>query len=179
MDADEATQRITIREKSTGKTVTVTLDELKEGRITFTDDKGEEFNIEASGEGESGSIRIRSGDGETVFSVEGGKTPEFPSWAPVPQGEFTGAQRLNTNEVLMVSGTLRTNQTLEDFAKWLEAEAKSRGFTVTAKNVSNISDGEGPMFTATSGDKKESITAMGGKKTGEPVEIIYSVQEEH
>ena len=52
---------VTFREKSTGKTVTVNLEQLKQGRLVFTgDDK--EVTVEAGPDG----VKVESSDGEKV-----------------------------------------------------------------------------------------------------------------
>ena len=54
---------VTFREKSTGKTVTVNLDQLKQGRIVFTDqDKEKEVVLEAGPDG----VKIQDSDGKKV-----------------------------------------------------------------------------------------------------------------
>ena len=54
---------VTFREKSTGKTVTVNLDQLKQGKIVFTDqDKEKEVVLEAGPDG----VRIQDSDGKKV-----------------------------------------------------------------------------------------------------------------
>lgn len=54
---------VTFREKSTGKTVTVNLEQLKQGRIVFTDeDKEKEVILDAGPDG----VRIQDSDGKKV-----------------------------------------------------------------------------------------------------------------
>ena len=54
---------VTFREKSTGKTVTVNLEQLKQGRIVFTDqEKEKEVVLEAGPHG----VRIQDSDGKKV-----------------------------------------------------------------------------------------------------------------
>jgi hypothetical protein len=54
---------VTFREKSTGKTVTVNLQQLKEGRLVFTsNDEEKEVTIEAGPNG----VKVESSDGKKV-----------------------------------------------------------------------------------------------------------------
>ena len=53
----------TLREKSTGKTMTLRFDEMKGGRVTFTgEEDGKEVRVEAGPDG----IRVKSADGKEV-----------------------------------------------------------------------------------------------------------------
>src|SRR4051794_15050425 len=52
---------ITVREKSTGKTVTVDLEQIKQGKLFVTTD-GKEVEVEAG----AGGVRVKSSDGETA-----------------------------------------------------------------------------------------------------------------
>lgn len=63
LSSNRETGLVTFREKSTGKTVTVNLDQLKQGRIVFTDqDKDKEVVVEAGPDG----VRIQDSDGKKV-----------------------------------------------------------------------------------------------------------------
>ena len=54
---------VTFREKSTGKTVTLTLDQMKGGKISFSgDEDGKEVRVEAGPDG----VRVKSADGKEV-----------------------------------------------------------------------------------------------------------------
>ena len=54
---------VTFREKSTGKTITVNLEQLKEGKIVFTDqDKETEVVLEAGPDG----VKIQDSDGKKI-----------------------------------------------------------------------------------------------------------------
>lgn len=178
VDADEASERITIREKATGKTMSVSLDELQQGKITFTDEKGEEYNLQTKGEGDNASIRMESGDGKEVFSSQISGDSQFPDWAPTVPGTYLRTSKTTTNEITIWTATVETTQTVQEIGDWLEAEAKSRDLRVTGKNITTSTDGSALMFTAATEGNKRVITAMGGGKTGAgKMELIYSVQE--
>lgn len=177
VDADENSQKITIREKATGKTMTVSLEDLKEGRISFTNEKGEQYTVQTEGEGEGGGIRVEGPDGQQVYSAQSGNI-EFPEWAPVPQGNYSNSARTVTNDGTIWVVTVNTSVTVPHLAENLEREVTSRGFRVTGNSTTTTSEGATLMFSAVSADSKRTITAMGGSKTGaSQVELIFSAQE--
>ncbi len=176
VNADEDTQRITIREKSTGKTITVSLDDLKEGKISFTDEKGEQYTLQT--EGEHGGVRVEGPDGQQVFSAQSGSNVEFPDWAPVPAGTYSSSAKTTTTEGTIWVVTVDSESTVQQLADQLEKDLTSRGFRVTGKSITTTADGSALMFSAASDDGKRTITAMGGSKSGTPkVEFIYTAQE--
>jgi len=68
--ADEATGKITLRHKRTGKTVTLDFRDVQEGRISFEDEDGKKVEIETRGEGGRGSVTVKEPDGTTRDSTK-------------------------------------------------------------------------------------------------------------
>ncbi len=176
VNADENTQQITVREKSTGKTVTVSLEDLKEGRISFKDEKGEQYTLRT--DGENGGVQVQGPNGQQVFSAQPGGNIEFPDWAPVPAGTYSGSAKTSTSEGTIWVITVDTPSTVPQLVEQLERNVTSQGFRVTGKSVTTTADGSALMFSAVSADEKRTITAMGGSKAGTTqTEFIYSAQE--
>ncbi len=82
---DEGRGVVTLREKSTGKTVTLNFEDIKQGRMTFTGDDGETATVGATGDGDTGSFEVKTAEG--TARVGAGAAAKLPSWVPVLQGE--------------------------------------------------------------------------------------------
>ncbi|HWR51341.1 MAG TPA: hypothetical protein VN428_09555 [Bryobacteraceae bacterium] len=82
---DEGRGVVTLREKSTGKTVTLNFEDIKQGRMTFTGDDGETATVGATGDGDAGSFEVKTAEG--TARVGAGSAAKLPSWVPVLQGE--------------------------------------------------------------------------------------------
>jgi hypothetical protein len=177
VEADEATQRITIREKSTGKTISVTLDELKQGRIRFTDEKGEEYNVQVQGEGEQGSLRVETGDGRQVMSIGAGSADDLPGWAPVPEGEFTSRQRLSSDGTEIYGGKLNSPLNPEAFANWFETAARANGLTVNSRSITKTGDGGSVVLQASQDQGKRTISVIGNQDASGQLVVMYTVIE--
>lgn len=88
VDSDREAGTITIREKSTGKEVTVNYSQLKQGQLVFGDGQGEEVRIQSSASGDGGPISITGSNGSVVSMGASGAAVEVPSWL----GEYPGTK---------------------------------------------------------------------------------------
>lgn len=179
VSADEATQRITIREKATGKTVSVTLDELKEGRIRFTDEAGEEFDVRIQGDGETGSLQVESADGKNVMQFGAGRPDDLPEWVPVPEGTFTSRQRVSSGGTEFYGGKLSSPLSADAFAEWFDAAARAKGLNVTNRTVSRTGSGGSVFLQATQDGDKRSLSAVGTADSSGKLEVMYTAIEKN
>lgn len=175
--ADEETQRITIREKSTGKTVSVTLDELKEGRIRFTDERGEEFDINFQGEGETGSVQVQTGDGRNVMSFGAGSPEDLPDWVPVPEGTFASRQRVSSDGNEVYGGKLTSPLSADAFATWFDTAARDKGLKVLNRTVSRTGSGGTVFLQAGDDGEKRMLSAVGTTNSAGQLEVLYTAIE--
>lgn len=129
VSADEATGRITLREKKTGKTVTMDFRDVQKGRIRFEGEGGERVEIETEGEGKPGSVRMTTPEGE--FRTGQGSLASLPDWVPLcpgaqPGGAFS-AQSLKEDTGML---QLRCGGSVEQVATFYEGELKAAGMVV-------------------------------------------------
>ena len=61
--ADEDTGKITLRDKKTGKTVTLDFRDIQKGRLSFEGEGGEKIDIQGEAQGGAGSMTIKGPDG--------------------------------------------------------------------------------------------------------------------
>jgi len=88
IDSDREAGTITIREKSTGKEVTVNYSQLERGELLFGDGAGEEVRIDSSAAASGGPISITGADGASMSIGGSGAAVEVPSWL----GQYSGAK---------------------------------------------------------------------------------------
>ena len=88
VESDREAGTITIREKSTGKEVTVNYSQLERGELVFGDAEGEEVRIQSGTSGDGGPISITGSDGSSVSMGAAGAAVEAPSWL----GEYPGTK---------------------------------------------------------------------------------------
>ncbi len=86
VSVDENRGIIRVREKKTGKTMTVNLEAAKEGKIEFQDENGEKIELQATGGGDSGSLTVKTQKG----TMQLGTGLKLPDWLP----SYAGAQQI-------------------------------------------------------------------------------------
>lgn len=143
VDSDEDAETLTIREKSSGKVVTLNYEDIKEGRISFESDEG---RVEISGNPDDGEgvMTIQTGEGETRIGGGG----EVPDWLPAH------AATTSRKSVLRSRGpTGDTGQALftvdagvAEVAAFYQAELEKAGYEVS---VTTHSTGEGSLSVVT------------------------------
>jgi hypothetical protein len=135
---------ITVREKSTGKTVTMNFEDVKKGKIVFTDERGEHVDLEARGDGEGGSFTVSSKDG----MLKAGSEWSPPDWLPVYSGARieSGVNSRSSGEE-SGAGYLSTGDSIEDVLKFYEEELRNDGFEVSRRMTA--ADGKNSVGTVT------------------------------
>jgi len=129
---DEDAGTITIREKKSGKEITVNLKELSEGHFVFDTDEG---HVEISaGEGNDGGVTISSEKGKMVL----GKSESYPDWLPIPENLKARGQYMMDDEggrkgALTLEGELDASK-IEAF---YEKKLKDDGFEVQKNSFSH------------------------------------------
>jgi len=90
LKADESTGKITLRDKKTGKTVTMDFRDIQKGHISFEGNNGERVEIQGEGQGRSGSMTVEGPEGS--MRIGQGSLAGVPSWVPkYPGAEAVGA----------------------------------------------------------------------------------------
>lgn len=135
VSADEAKGLLTIRDKKTGETVTVNLDEVKKGKLIFKKDgKDEEVTLEAKGQGDTGSIEVKTKDGSAVFSA--GSTAKLPNWFPsYPGATVQGTFSTQGKDGEGASFGFSTADSIEKVVKFYEDNLKQAGLKITTNTV--------------------------------------------
>ena len=134
VSADDAAGTITIRNKKTGEVVTLDLEDVKKGKIRFRNEKGEEAEISASGDGESGTLEIKSSEGTMTLGA-GGEAAR-PDWVPeYPGAEPQGMYSTSGPQGLSAAFTFLSSDSPEDVMAFYEEQLKGAGFEVTTSTM--------------------------------------------
>jgi hypothetical protein len=136
LGVDDANGKVTIKDKETGKTVTVSIDDLKQGKLEITSDEG--------------TVQMGA-------NVDG-KAPDF---VPI----YPGAKQTNVMSSKMQDsegGTLML-EVKEEFSKvktWYEEQINNGGFETKSTTSVAGSEGPGAMMVASKNDDKQTLHVM-------------------
>ena len=136
LSVDEASGKVTIKDKESGKTVTVSLDDLKQGKLEIS--------------GEDGKIQV----GANVDA-------KIPQWVPI----YPGAKQQNvmSTQTAEADGGTIMLEVKEEFGKvkaWYEERINAGGFESKMVTSTEGSEGPGAMMVASKNDEKQSLHIM-------------------
>ena len=130
---DEATEKVTIKDKETGKTVTISLDDLRQGKLEVSSEEGK-------------------------IQVGANLDAKIPQWVPVYPG--AKQQNLISTQTAEADGGTIMLEVKEDFGKvkaWYEEQIKAGGFDSKMVTSTEGSEGPGAMLIASKNDEKQSL----------------------
>lgn len=175
--ADEDTGKITLRDKKTGKTVTLDFKDIQKGRLSFEGEGGEKVDIQGEGEGGSGSFTIKGPDGS--MQIGQGSQANVPSWVP----RYPGARALGafTSQGGGEEGgtiQLQCSGSVEEVAAFYERELKSAGMKVQKTSIQG--DNQTAVTVVGTDEATQhsvSATASTGDNKGTVVSIMYVIRK--
>jgi hypothetical protein len=148
---DENRGIVSIRDKKTGKVVTLNFEDIKKGRMSLEQD-GQKVSIEGHGEGDTGSVVVNSPEGTAVF---GGGAVKLPAWFPAYPG--AKAQGFSTQGASGSAGGFgfKTSDSPDQVATFYEDELKKAGLRVDVTKHSG-----GAILSAEAGARKVVVNVM-------------------
>ena len=156
LSVDEDRSIIRVREKKTGKTMTMNLEDARNGKIVFEDDQNKQVEIQTRGEGEDAAVEITSAEG--TMRMGAAASVQLPDWLPsYPGAEGTGTFSVSGAEGKAGSCAFKTSDSVDDVASFYEAALKEAGFEVQ-KTTTQI-PGQGTLIMLGGTDKDGHRTA--------------------
>ena len=129
VSSDDGAGTVTIRNKKTGEEITMNARDIKQGRLKFKNEKGDEVSFEGSGQQGKETFKIRSNKGSVTFGSGDGE--KLPSWVPT----YPGGQSLASASETTAAGfsghcSFQTADATDKVLSFYERELKASGFTV-------------------------------------------------
>lgn len=173
VSTDDRRGLITLRQKSTGKTMTVNFDEIKQGKITFKENGKDAVTFEAHGDGQTGTMQMKSGSESLSL---GANQAAMPAWIPVypnskPQSNFS----MNTKEGTSSNFQFQTQDSPKDIIAFYERGLRQNGFKITATSTSQSDTSVGGLVTAEDeANKRNVLVTVGTANNATTVSITCS-----
>jgi len=134
LSTDEDKGTMTVRNKKTGETLTVNMQDAQKGKFVF-EQNGKKAEINAHAEGDKGSFEIKSSEGSMKF----GTNDKVPDWVPVysgatPQGVFSAQSPQGA------TGSFRftTNDSIDQVAHFYQDALKNAGMKLTTTTTAGF-----------------------------------------
>jgi len=172
VSANEGRQEITIRDKRTGKIVTMSFEDAKNGKFVFKQD-GKEAMVTA-GEA-NGTVEVKSDQG----TVKIGGAAKVPAWVPdYPGSEPQGAFSSQGKDGASGSFAFKTKDASGQVVKYYQDEFQSSGLKVTSNLTSQIGQSSAGMLIAQDDGSQHTVTVIVGADSGETaVSVTYATKK--
>jgi hypothetical protein len=172
LGVDDAKGIIRVREKSTGKVMTLNFEDAKQGKFVFQEEGKDAVTVDAAGKGE---VKVSSEQGQVVFSQGAGKTPD---WAPVyPGAAVEGNVSMQGGEGEGGSFHFTTKDASEKVIAFYESALKSAGMKVTSNSMREGGAVSGGMVMGQDEAKKRNVMVTVGASDGATaVNVVFSTK---
>ncbi|HEU4390580.1 MAG TPA: hypothetical protein VFV34_22445 [Blastocatellia bacterium] len=150
--SDETAGTLTVRDKKTGETVTLDFRKIKDGKVTFKANNGEEASISVKGSESGGTVEIKSDKGNVVLG--GGSAVDLPDWMPgYPGSAAQGVFSAKSSEGDVTSYHFITSDSPSEVMQFYEDKLEAAGLKVTTTATTLSGRASGGTVTAESSDK--------------------------
>ncbi len=154
---DEDKGIITVKNKKTGKIMTLDLQDVKNGHIVFkSGDK--EVDIQGKNTGQGGSLTVKGDDGKTTTFQSGPESVKnIPDWVIMYPGTTpTNGFAFNQDTKGTGNFTAATSDSLEDVTAYFKNQLEGEGYTVKVKTFS-FNERNGAMITGENNSENRKI----------------------
>jgi hypothetical protein len=137
VSSDDESGTVTIRNKKTGEEITMNAADIKNGRLKFKNEKGEEVTFEGSGEKGKEGLRVKSNKGTMTFGdVEAEK---MPAWVPAyPGAKVMASTRQKTEDGFTGTYSFQTPDAAAAVLARYESELSGAGFAIERQSVGAV-----------------------------------------
>ena len=176
VSTDEEAGTITVRNKKSGEIVTVNFDDIEDGKLVFSTDKGD-VTVDASELEESGSMTVTSEDGSVVFATGKPSAGDLPSWVPMyPETEPSSRHSMRTDTTASGGFEITTPDPVADVLEFYREELESAGYAISV-NTYTQDDTEGGMVNGNNEAEQRSVVVIVSREAGEDTRAVVSFNE--
>ena len=156
LNTDESAGKITVRDKKTGKVVTMTFDDAKNGKFSFS----------AQGD-----------DGKTASMEFGAGADKLPSWIPAyPGAKVEGTFAINGDSGQGTGGSFgfSTSDAPARVMSFYQDKCKELGINI---KMTTTTDKGGMIVAADEGDSRTLQVIVGSESGATKVQVIYGLKK--
>jgi hypothetical protein len=172
---DEDRQVLTFRDKKTGKVSSISFENAKNGRWSYTED-GKRVDVTTTAQGPNGTIEVKGPDGVVKM---GGSVSDLPAWVPQYPGS-TPENAVTSNQPNESGGVFhfKTKDSVDAVLNFYSTRAQSAGLKVTNTTKSQAQNETTGVLTAQDDESKRTLTIGVTAEDGENgVTVTYSTKK--
>jgi hypothetical protein len=174
VSSNDSAGTVTIREKKTGKVMTMKFDAEKK-TLVVTDESGKQASVQISGEGQNANVQVKGPEGQVNIGPGAGKVP---SWVPVYPGsspEVSYSAQNATEE----SGAYHftTKDSSDKVLSYYEDALKSAGLKVSTVKTNQDGKTGGMVSGSADSDKRSVVVTVGSGTDGVDVSVIFGIKK--
>jgi hypothetical protein len=134
VSSDDAAQTLTVHNRKTNETITMNLDDVKNGKFKFSSDKGS-ASIDVSQQGVSVKAKDEKGQ-ESSFVAGAGAPKDLPAWLPTyPGATVTAGFSSKSAQASTQTFALTTPDSVDKVIAFYSDQLKNNGLTVAAPTI--------------------------------------------
>jgi hypothetical protein len=174
VSSDDGAGTIVVRDKKTGKTVTMKFDPQKK-LMVVTDETGKTTSLTTSGDGANASMEMKSPDGTVKIGAGADKAPDWIPSYPGSSPKSTYSASNGTEQ----SGSYAfvTKDAVDKVVTFYGDSLKSAGFAVS--NLTSASNGKvgGMVSGEDKASKRTVVVGLSTENDGTHVNVTFSVKQ--
>ena len=178
VSVNEAKGTITIKDRKTGKIVTVNFDDVKNGKVVIKGEGDENVTIEAKGSEGSGSLEVKSDKGSVRIGA-GSSADDMPNWLPsYPGAKAEGTYSMRGKDGSAGSFAFTTTDSVDQVISFYETELKDEDLkvSVTTSKQSGISAG-GVVTGEDKSNHRTAVITVAAKPGGTQVSVTFTTKD--
>jgi hypothetical protein len=174
VSSDDNAGTIVVRDKKTGKVVTMKFDPQKKAMV-ITDEKGNTTSMTTTGEGTNAGIEMKSSEGTMQIGASSEKAPD---WVPAypgssPQNTFSASNASEQSGSYMFT----TADPVAKVMTFYGDSLKSGGFTVSSMTTTAEGKAGGMVSGEDKSNKRAVVVTLGTETDGTHVNVTFTVKQ--
>ena len=173
--ADEEHNTITVKDKKTGETTTISADDAKNGKWSIKTDKGSATFDTSGGQGLNIQATDEKGQKSTTTFGGTGAPQNLPSWLPVyPGGTVQGTYDTTNAEGRTAAFTVTTKDESTKVIDYYDAQLKGAGLPTEKSNYTTNGQTGGTVTGKSADGKREASVIVSSAPDGTHAIVTFT-----
>jgi hypothetical protein len=177
VSVNEGRGTITVKDRRTGKVVTLNFDDVKDGKIVIKGDGDEDVTIQAKGSEGSGSLEVKTDKGSVKFGA-GSSAENMPDWLPsYPGSKAEGVFSMRGGDGSTGSFSFTTTDSVDQVLGYYESELKGEDLKVSVTTTKQNGVGGGVVTGEDKSNGRTVVVTVAAKGGGAQVNVTFASKD--